>query len=140
MSEEEAQQLLYQMQMLEGYLTELSQKESSLLGVIREAISATETIKNSKIKSDSETLVPIGMGTYMKATLSPNQKVILNIGGGAAIEKDQDSAVNWIESRIKEMEIVLQETNAQKQQVLASLEGGKQKMNHLMQQSGQTKK
>ncbi len=108
MSEEEAQQLLYQMQMLEGYLTELSQKESSLLGVIREAVSATETIKNSKIKSDSETLVPIGMGTYMKATLSPNQKVILNIGGGAAIEKDQDSAVNWIESRIKEMEIVLQ--------------------------------
>ena len=140
MSEEEAQQLLYQMQMLEGYLTELSQKESSLLGVIREAISATETIKNSKIKSDSETLVPIGMGTYMKATLSPNQKVILNIGGGAAIEKDQDSAVNWIESRIKEMEIVLQETNAQKQQVLTSLEGGKQKMNQLMQQSGQTKK
>ena len=140
MSEEEAQQLLYQMQMLEGYLTELSQKESSLLGVIREAISATETIKNSKIKSDSETLVPIGMGTYMKATLSPNQKVILNIGGGAEIEKDQDSAVNWIESRIKEMEIVLQQTNAQKQQVLASLEGGKQKMNQLMQQSGQTKK
>jgi len=140
MSEEEAQQLLYQMQMLEGYLTEISQKESSLLGVIREAISATETIKNSKIKSDSETLVPIGMGTYMKATLSPNQKVILNIGGGAAIEKDQDSAVNWIESRIKEMEIVLQQTNAQKQQVLASLEGGKQKMNQLMQQSGQTKK
>ena len=140
MSEEEAQQLLYQMQMLEGYLTELSQKESSLLGVIREAISATETIKNSKIKSDSETLVPIGMGTYMKATLSPNQKVILNIGGGAAIEKDQDSAVNWIESRIKEMEIVLQQTNTQKQQVLTSLEGGKQKMNQLMQQSGQTKK
>ena len=68
MSEEEAQQLLYQMQMLEGYLTELSQKESSLLGVIREAVSATETIKNSKIKSDTETLVPIGMGTYMKAT------------------------------------------------------------------------
>jgi prefoldin alpha subunit len=140
MSEEEAQQLLYQMQMLEGYLTELSQKESSLLGVIREAISATETIKNSKIKSDSETLVPIGMGTYMKATLSPNQKVILNIGGGAAIEKDQDSAVNWIESRIKEMEIVLQQTNTQKQQVLTSLEGGKQKMNQLMQQSGQIKK
>lgn len=140
MSEEEAQQLLYQMQMLEGYLTEISQKESSLLGVIREAISATETIKNSKIKSDSETLVPIGMGTYMKATLSPNQKVILNIGGGAAIEKDQESAVNWIESRIKEMEIVLQQTNTQKQQVLASLEGGKQKMNQLMQQSGQTKK
>ena len=42
MSEEQAQQLMYQMQMLEGYLTDLSQKESSLLNIVREAISATE--------------------------------------------------------------------------------------------------
>ncbi len=140
MSEEQAQQLMYQMQMLEGYLTDLSQKESSLLNIVREAISATESIKNSKIKSDSEALVPIGMGTYMKAKILPNQKVILNIGAGAAIEKDQESAVNWIESRIKEFEIALQETNAQKQQVIANLESGKQQMNQLMQQAGQKQK
>jgi len=140
MSEEQAQQLMYQMQMLEGYLTELSQKESSLLNIMREAISATESIKNSKIKSDSDALVPIGMGTYMKAKILPNQKIILNIGAGAAIEKDQESAVNWIESRIKEFEIALQETNAQKQQVIANLESGKQQMNQLMQQAGQKQK
>ena len=140
MSEEQTQQLMYQMQMLEGYLTDLSQKESSLLNIVREAISATESIKNSKIKSDSEALVPVGMGTYMKAKILPNQKVILNIGAGVAIEKDQESAVNWIESRIKEFEIALQETNAQKQQVIASLESGKQQMNQLMQQAGQKQK
>ena len=140
MSEEQAQQLMYQMQMLEGYLTDLSQKESSLLNIVREAISATESIKNSNIKSDSEALVPIGMGTYMKAKILPNQKVILNIGAGAAIEKDQESAVTWIESRIKEFEIALQETNAQKQQVIANLESGKQQMNQLMQQAGQKQK
>ena len=140
MSEEQAQQLMYQMQMLEGYLSELSQKESSLLNIMREAISATESIKNSKIKSDSDALVPIGMGTYMKAKILPNQKIILNIGAGAAIEKDQESAVNWIESRIKEFEIALQETNAQKQQVIANLESGKQQMNQLMQQAGQKQK
>jgi len=140
MSEEQAQQLMYRMQMLEGYLTDLSQKESSLLSIMREAISATESIKNSKIKSDSEALVPIGMGTYMQAKISPNQKVILNIGAGAAIEKDQESAINWIESRIKEFEIALQETNAQKQQVIANLENGKQQMNQMMQQAGQKQK
>ena len=140
MSDEQAQQLMYQMQQLEGYLSDLSQKESSLLNIVREAISATESIKNSKIKSDSEALVPIGMGTYMKAKILPNQKVILNIGAGAAIEKDQESAVTWIESRIKEFEIALQETNAQKQQVIANLESGKQQMNQLMQQAGQKQK
>ena len=140
MSDEQAQQLMYQMQQLEGYLSDLSQKESSLLNIVREALSAAESIKNSKIKSDSEALVPIGMGTYMKAKILPNQKVILNIGAGAAIEKDQESAVNWIESRIKEFEIALQETNAQKQQVIANLESGKQQMNQLMQQAGQKQK
>ena len=80
------------------------------------------------------------MGTYMQAKISPNQKVILNIGAGAAIEKDQESAINWIESRIKEFEIALQETSAQKQQVITSLESGKQQMNQLMQQAGQKPK
>ena len=80
------------------------------------------------------------MGTYMKAKILPNQNVILNIGAGAAIEKDQESAINWIESRIKEFETALQETNAQKQQVIASLESGKQQMNQLMQQAGQKQK
>ena len=140
MREEQEHQLMYQMQMIERDLTDLSQKESSLLNIVREAISATESIKNSKIKSDSEALVPIGMGTYMKAKILPNQKVILNIGAGAAIEKDQESAVTWIESRIKEFEIALQETNAQKQQVIANLESGKQQMNQLMQQAGQKQK
>ena len=76
----------------------------------------------------------------MKAKILPNQKIILNIGAGAAIEKDQESAVTWIESRIKEFEIALQETNAQKQQVIANLESGKQQMNQLMQQAGQKQK
>ena len=42
MSEEQAQQLLYQMQMLEGYLSELSQKEATIVSVIREASSAIQ--------------------------------------------------------------------------------------------------
>jgi len=34
MSEEQAQQLLYQMQMLEGYFSELTQKEASIISII----------------------------------------------------------------------------------------------------------
>jgi len=37
MSEEQTQQLLYQMQMLEGYFSELSQKEGTIVSIIREA-------------------------------------------------------------------------------------------------------
>ena len=133
MSEEKAQQLLYQMQTLENYLNDLTYKENSLAGIIREAASAIESIKSINEKSESESLVPMGMGSFVKAKISSNEKLILNLGAGVAIEKDKDSAINFLEARIKEMEVALQNTTAQKQQVMATLEQGKQEMNQLMQ-------
>ena len=132
MSEEQAQQLLYQMQMLEGYLSELSQKEGTIMSIIREASSAIQSLKTIDTKTDNETLVPVGLGTFIKTKTVPNEKLILNIGAGIAIEKDKDSAINFLELRLKEMQVALQETSNQKQQISASLEQGKQQMEQLM--------
>ena len=132
MSEEQTQQLLYQMQMLEGYFSELTQKEGSIISVIREASFAIDSLKAIDDKANDETLVPIGLGTFVKTKLIPNQKLILNVGAGIAIEKDRNSTINFLESRLKEMQVALQEINVQKQQASASLEQGKQQMNQLM--------
>ena len=132
MSEEQAQQLLYQMQMLEGYLSELSQKEATIVSVIREASSAIQSLKTIDNKTDNETLTPVGLGTFIKTKVVPNEKLILNIGAGIAIEKDKDSAINFLELRLKEMQVALQETSNQKQQISASLEQGKQLMEQML--------
>ena len=132
MSEEQTQQLLYQMQMLEGYFSELIQKEQAIISVIREASSAVVSLKAIDNKTDSETLVPMGLGTFVKTKLIPNQKLILNVGAGIAIEKDQNYAINFLESRLKEFQVALQDISGQKQQVSASLEQGKQQMNQLL--------
>ncbi len=132
MSEDKTQQLLYQMQMLEGYFSELIQKEEAIISLFREASSAVVSLKAIDNKTDSETLVPMGLGTFVKTKLIPNQKLILNVGAGVAIEKDQNYAINFLESRLKEMQVALQEIGGQKQQVSASLEQGKQQMNQLM--------
>ena len=132
MSEEQAQQLLYQMQMMEGYLSELSQKEATIVSVIREASSAIQSLKTIDNKTGNETLTPVGLGTFIKTKVVPNEKLILNIGAGIAIEKDKDSAINFLELRLKEMQVALQETSNQKQQIAASLEQGKQQMEQLM--------
>jgi len=120
------------MQMLEGYFSELIQKEEAIISVFREASSAVVSLKAIDNKTDSETLVPLGLGTFVKTKLIPNQKLILNVGAGVAIEKDQNYAINFLESRLKEMQVALQEIGGQKQQVSASLEQGKQQMNQLM--------
>ncbi len=123
------------MQMLETYLGDLINKENNLVNIIREAASAIGSIKALNETTESETLVPMGIGAFVKAKIQPNQKLILNLGAGAAVEKDKDSAINYLESRIKEMEVALRETNARKQEISASLEQGKQEMNNLVQAS-----
>ena len=132
MSEEQTQQLLYQMQMLEGYFSELTQKEASIVSIIREASSAIQSLKIIDDKADTETLVPLGLGTFVKTKTVPSEKLILNIGAGIAIEKDKDSSINFLELRLKEMQVALQETSNQKQQIAASLEQGKRQMEQLL--------
>ena len=132
MSEEQTQQLLYQMQMMEGYLSELTQKEGTIMSIIREASSAIQSLKTVDTKTDNETLVPVGLGTFIKTKVVPNEKLILNVGAGIAVEKDKDSAINFLELRLKEMQVALQETSNQKQQISASLEQGKQQMEQML--------
>ena len=135
MSEEQAQQLLQQMQMLESYFADLSQRENTLISVLRESSSAIESLKTLGEKPESSALVPIGMGTFVKTKISSSEKYVVNIGAGVAIEKDKDSAINFLESRLKEVEVALQDVGAKKQEAAARLEQGKQEINKLMQVS-----
>ena len=65
MSEEQAEQLMQQMQMLETYFSDLSQREQTFVGILRETTAAIQSIQSLNEKPESETLVPIGMGTYV---------------------------------------------------------------------------
>lgn len=137
MNEEQAQHLMQQLQMLETYYGDLSQREATLVNVLREAISAIESIKALREKPDSDSLVPIGMGTYVQTKISSSNKIILNVGAGIAMEKTYDSAINYLEARIKEIEVAIQDTTARKQDAMARLEQGKEQMNQLMQQTSE---
>ena len=139
MSEEKAQKLMQQMQMLETYFADLSQREGTLYNVLREATAAIESIKSLSQKSDSETLVPVGMGTFVKTRISSNDKIVLNIGAGISLEKDSTSAINYLEARIKEIEVAIQDTSAKKQDAAAQLEQGKNQINQLMQPDSQNR-
>ena len=125
--------------MLENYLGDLSNREHTLVNILREGSAAIESIKSITQESNDETLVPMGIGTFAKAKIDSKEKIVVNLGAGIAMEKDRDSALNYLESKIKEMEVALRETSAKKQEIMASLEQGKQEMNRLVQASQKTK-
>jgi len=135
MSEEQAQALLQQMQALEGYMADLLQKEEAVMKLLQEATGAIESTKALSGDAQLETLVPVGMGAYVKATIQPNEKMVVQIGAGASIEQDKNSAINYIEERIKELEIVLQQLSGQKHEVAVRLEHGQREMNRILQAS-----
>ncbi len=133
MSEEQAQQLMQQMQMLETYFSDLSQREGTFLSVLREATAAIESIKSLSQKPESETLVPIGIGTYVPTKISSNSKIVLSIGAGVAVEKDFPSDINYLEAHIKQIDVALQDNASKKQDAAARLEQGREQINQLMQ-------
>lgn len=133
MSEEHAQALLQQMQSLEAYLNDLLQREETVMRLLQEATNAVESIKVLTGSVEYETLVPVGLGVYVKAKINPDQKMIINIGAGASVEQNKESAINYMESRIKELEMVLQQLASQRQEVSMKLEQGQHEMNRLIQ-------
>ena len=72
-------------------------------------------------------------GKTKRRRVLKKEKIVLNIGAGVAIEKEPDAAINFLESRIKEVEVALQDTAAKKQDAVARLEQGKQEINRMMQ-------
>lgn len=138
--EQQAQQLMQQLQMLENHFTQLAQQENTIVNIIREANSAIQSISETKTKTESDNLVPIGMGVYIKSKIQSKDKIIIDVGSGVAVEKDQNSAINWLESRLKELEIALQNVSSQRKQVADNLEIGKQQMQNIMQKAQMPKK
>lgn len=132
MSEERAQQLLYQMQMLESLAANLDQKEAAIVSYMREAMASIQSIKGIQ-GQESESLIPVGLGTFVKAKISDNTKVLVDIGAGIVVEKDNEAALNHLEARIKELQVALNETSSQKHEAMMRIEHLKEEMNSFIQ-------
>ena len=132
MSEEQAQARIQQMQAPEAYMGDLIQKEEAVIRLMQEASGAIESMKALDGYASCETLVPMGMGAYVKATIKPDDKMIVSVGAGTAIEHDKNAAINYVEARIKELEVALQQISAQRQDIAVRLEQGQKEINKLI--------
>ncbi len=119
--------------MLESIAASLDQKEGAIMNYLRDAMASIDSIKNISQGQEIESLVPLGLGTFAKASLSSNSKVLIEIGAGIVVEKDHTSAINHLEARIKELQVALNQTSGQKHEAMMRLEQLKEEMNHMMQ-------
>ena len=132
MSDEKTQQFLQQLQMLESYVADMARRESTLVGIMREAAAAIDSIRDIDGKEQSETLVPLGLGAFVKTRMESKNKFVLNIGAGVAVEKDGAGTLNYLESRIKEIEVALQDASSKRHDAETRLEQGRQQITQMM--------
>ena len=61
-------------------------------------------LKNLKTsKKGDDVLVPLGASSYVKASLTASNKVIVSVGAGVFVEKTIDDAVPIVSKQIKEL-------------------------------------
>lgn len=131
MSTEQSQRIYEEMRMLESQYNALLQHESMLGSAYREAESAAASMRATQNNSKIDTLVPVGSGVFFNAHISHPESVILNIGAGIAIKKDLAYAMNYIELRIKELNVALGNAAGRKQEITARIQQGRQEFEQI---------
>ena len=134
MSEEEKlQALVGQMNVIEAYLNDISSKEAAVGRLMEEGRSAIDAIRNVSGNDQAQTLMPIGIGVYMSASVTSGDKLLISIGSRVAVEKSREDAISYVESRVKELEVALRSMFAQKQELESRMEQTRAEVNALAQ-------
>ena len=130
-------ELVQQSRILEAYMNDVITRQVTVGKLIEEAHLASNTIQNITSESDVESLMPIGIGVYVKTTVPPIKKLLINLDAGVAIEKSREDALNYVETRIKEYEVAARQLEAQRQEIAMRINQLQSQINQMIQAAQQ---
>ena len=134
-ADQKISEMVQQSRILEAYMNDTITREATVTKLIEEARLASSAVQDVMDESEVESLMPVGIGVYMKALVPPVKKLLVNVGAGVVVEKSREDTVNYIESRIKEFEVALRQLSSQKQQIEMRMEQIQKQVNQMLQQS-----
>jgi len=100
----ELQEKLVHYRMLEDRMNSLMQQRNLMLNKLPEIDITKETLDEISKVDGNEILVSIGSATYATGKLVKNDKVIVEIGAGVALEKPIDDAIKILKKRRENLE------------------------------------
>jgi prefoldin alpha subunit len=130
-------ELLVEQRLLEGtariYQTRLEMVNASLTDIYV----ANQTLEGIKGKpKGSETLAPIGAGSFVRTELADTEKVIMGVGAGVAVEKSVDDSIFELKNRQAELERIRTSLQQQLTQVASKLEEDRSRISELVRKKG----
>lgn len=135
--EQRINELVQQSRILEAYMNDIMTRQLTVNKIMEEAHLASTTIQNINSESDVESLMPIGIGVYIKTTVPPIKKLLINFDAGVAIEKSREDVLNYVEARIKEFEVASRQLEAQRQEITMRINQLQSQINQMIQAAQQ---
>jgi prefoldin alpha subunit len=135
--EQRINELVQQSRILEAYMNDVMTRQVTVSKLMEEAHLASNTIQTITSESDVESLMPIGIGVYVKSVVPPVKKLLINLDAGVAIEKSREDALNYVETRIKEYEVAARQLESQRQEIAMRLNQLQSQINQMVQAAQQ---
>lgn len=136
-SEQQVRQLLSDIRLLENSARILQSRLDIISAALSETLTAVQTLEGSREASEgTESLIPIGSGSFVKARLAEPQKAIIGIGAGVCIEKTTDDSIKELRVRSSELEKARGTITNQLEQVLGQTEAYRGKLSDLVRRRG----
>lgn len=135
--EQRINELVQQSRILEAYMNDVMTRQVTVSKLMEEAHLASNTIQTITSESDVESLMPIGIGVYVKSMVPPVKKLLINLDAGVAIEKSREDALNYVETRIKEYEVAARQLEAQRQEIAMRINQLQSQINQMIQAAQQ---
>ncbi|HEU4984699.1 MAG TPA: prefoldin subunit alpha [Nitrososphaera sp.] len=131
--EQQLNEMVQQGRVLEAYMNDIMNRQAAVGKMLEEARVASATIQGISADSDSETLMPVGIGVYVKTSVPAAKKLLVSLGNsGVTLEKSRDDALNYVEARIKEYEVAMRQLEGQRQQIAMQMEQVQEQVNMML--------
>jgi prefoldin alpha subunit len=111
------QALVDELNMYQGQAELLQQQIEGLQATITDITIAKDTLNAISGKDDTETMVPIGAGSFVMTELKNTDEVVVSLGAGVAVKKKIADAEETLEDQKKELEGVMQKMSSDLQKI-----------------------
>ena len=132
-TEEELRRLSVEMRYLEQTADALQQRIGMVNAALTDLTYANMTLDGiENEKENTELLVPIGGGSYVKAKIADTNKVIIALGAGVSIEKTLQEAKTTLKERLDDLEKTMNSAQQQFSQVAERINTGRNRLETLL--------
>ena len=112
LTQQQLQELAGMHQQYQYQAEAIGQQMNMLKLTLKDLETALATITALKDETaGKETLVPIGFGSFVNATLTSTDKVVIGIGAGVSVEKKTEDAKVFLEKRKEELTKYFEQMN-----------------------------